>query len=147
MPNRLSPCPRYLASRVLLGPFSVSRRWWNNWRKRRRSLICKSRKSTFQFLLVEVFKVYAQDRVQQRLPSRTLPLQLLVVVVLDVFKVYAQDIVLQQLPSRTLPLQFRVVEVLVVVFKVSLRIRAPQRLFQFLSETVVKVFSHFFPTQ
>ena len=58
---------------------------------------------------------------------------------------YAQDIVLQQLPSRTLPLQFRVVEVLVVVFKVSLRIRAPQRLFQFLSETLVKVFFALFP--
>ena len=48
-----------------------------------------------------------------------------VVSVEEVFKVYAQNRVLHRLPSRTSTLQFRVVEVLVVVFKVYLPDTAP----------------------
>ena len=52
-------------------------------------------------------------------------LMVVVVSVEEVFKVYAQNRVLQRLPSRTFPLQFRVVEVPVVDFKVFLPDRTP----------------------
>ena len=85
-----SKCPRLClrtTSRSALR--SESRKWWNSWWKCRQSLLWWSRPFTFQFLVVlgvfifevssqnrdqqlvamEVFKVFAQDRVQQRHPQ------------------------------------------------------------------------------
>ena len=53
-------------------------------------------------------------------------LMVVVVSLEKVFKIYAQNRVLQRLLSRTSTLQFSVVEVLVVVFKVFLPDSAPR---------------------
>ena len=73
---------------------------------------------TFQFpvvrFIMEIFKVYTQDRVQQRFPCRGLTFQFLVVrFITEIFKVYTQDRVLHSvLPRRTLTSLFRMAVVL-----------------------------------
>ena len=102
-PSRLSKCPRpHLHPVTLAGAVCVSRsRRRNSWWKCRRSfptLRCMgwwSRTLTFQFLMVvvvsvvDVFSVYTQDRVQQRLVE--------------------QSIFQQRLPSKSSTFQFCVV--------------------------------------
>ena len=97
-PSRLSKCPRSPLSVSLSGAVCVLRsRWQNSWWKYRRSYRTHryaglwSRTWIFQFVVVVVasVSVYTQDRVQQRkveqiscqqrLPSKTLTFQFLVV--------------------------------------------------------------------
>ena len=110
----LSKCPRSLLHPVVLATarFPWCRRR-NSWWKCLRSfpiLLCTglwSRTLTFQFLMVvtvwagrgeEVFKVYAQDRIQQRfVEQKTLTFQFFMVVAeVEVFKVYALDRIQQR---------------------------------------------------
>ena len=75
-PSRSSKCPGSLAHRVLLVLLFLSRSQRNSWWKCRQSCLpraslfrSRSRSSTLQFLVVVVkgvFKVFSQDRVQQR---------------------------------------------------------------------------------
>ena len=98
-PSRLSKCPRSCLTMFLRDVSVANRRWWNSLLKCRRSFPfprCSglwSRTLTFQVLvvveLVEVFPVFSQDRVQQRL------------VVHGIFQ--------QRLPSRSLTLLSRVI--------------------------------------
>ena len=102
VPEQVSPCPGSHGDPAFRVRFSASRRRRNSWWKRRRSCLTwmlLNRPLTFHLaqvvvLAMEVTKLVSQDRVQQRLPSRTLSFQFLV-----------------------------------VVFKVSIQIRGPQRFF------------------
>ena len=66
----------------------ASRSWWNSWWKCQLSCIFSSRKLAVQFLVVEgdsqISKVFSVDRVQQ-VSSRSL------IFPVEVFKVFAQD--------------------------------------------------------
>ena len=95
-PEQVIEVPKIFPMMFLCGPACVIRSWWNSWWKCRRSCpipCCSclwSRTSTFQFLVVEcdllVFKVFPENRVQQRLfRRRSLTFPFLVVV----FKVFA----------------------------------------------------------
>ena len=93
--------PRSPRHRVLLGRFSVNRRWRNSWSQCRRCcpMPCSSsgmwsKLLTFQFLVmvvVEVFKVFTQEVARcSVLRRRTLTFQFLVVVPVEVFKVFSR---------------------------------------------------------
>ena len=106
-------------------------------------LLSSSLPFLFLVVVMVVFQGLSQDKAQQRLRLSRLLTFLLPV---EIFKVFAQERVQQRFQSRTFPLQLHVVEVFVVVSTVFLlRCKAPQWIFQFLLGTLMKGFFALFP--